>query len=112
MARDRTRIRQEPLIAFGVPVYGGALIPTMGQDWFVDPNADVFVPKKKWGTGKSDDRPFSTLAAALAAPVSFAQDTKLADGRRVIEGCYHHREDFLSRLDVLRTGTGRGPSPI
>lgn len=67
MARDRTRIRQEPMIAFGIPVYGGALIPTLGQDWFVDPNADVFVPKKKWGTGKSDDRPFRTLAEALAA---------------------------------------------
>jgi hypothetical protein len=66
MARDRTRIRTEPLIAFGVPVYGGALIPTVGQDWFVDPNADVFVPKKKWGVGKSDDRPFRTLAEALA----------------------------------------------
>jgi len=67
MARDRTRIRMEPMIAFGVPVYGGALIPTLGQDWFVDPNADVFVPKKAWGLGKSDDRPFKTLAEALAA---------------------------------------------
>jgi len=67
MARVRGRIRTEPLIAFGVPVYGGALIPTVGQDWFVDPNADVFVPKKAAGTGKSDDRPFSTLAEALAA---------------------------------------------
>ena len=67
MARDRTRMRQEPLLAFGIPVYGGALIPTVGQDWFVDPNADVFVPKKAWGTGKSDDRPFATLAEALAA---------------------------------------------
>src|SRR3990167_62958 len=67
MARDRSRMRQEPMIAFGVPVYGGALIPTVGQDWFVDPNADVFVPKKKWGIGKSDDRPFATLEEALAA---------------------------------------------
>jgi hypothetical protein len=67
MARDRTRIRQQPLLAFGVPIHGGALIPTVGQDWFVDPNADVFVPKKAWGTGKSDDRPFRTLEEALAA---------------------------------------------
>lgn len=67
MARDRTRIRQEPMIAFGVPIHGGALIPTQGQDWFVDPNADVFVPKRQWGTGKSDDRPFRTLEEALAA---------------------------------------------
>lgn len=67
MARDRTRIRLEPMIAFGVPVYGGALVPTTGQNWFVDPNADVFVPKKAWGIGKSDDRPLRTLAEALAA---------------------------------------------
>ena len=67
MARDRARLREQPVLAFGVPVYGGALIPTVGQDWFVDPNADVFVPKKRWGVGKSDDRPFQTLEEALAA---------------------------------------------
>lgn len=67
MARDRTRIRLEPMIAFGVPVYGGAMVPTVGQDWFVDPNADVFVPKKQSGSGKSDDRPFATLEEALSA---------------------------------------------
>ena len=67
MARDRARIRQEPMIAFGIPVYGGGIIPTVGQSWFVDPNADVFVPKKAAGSGKSDDRPFATLAEALAA---------------------------------------------
>lgn len=67
MARDRSRIRLEPMLALGVPVHGGALIPTVGQDWFVDPNADVFTPKTKWGTGKSFDRPFRTLAEALAA---------------------------------------------
>src|SRR3990167_8391789 len=67
MARDRSRMRLEPLIAWGVPVCGGALIPTVGQVWCVAPNADVFVPKKKWGIGKSDDRPFATLEEALAA---------------------------------------------
>lgn len=67
MARDRTRLRLEPLVVFGMPVQGMALVPSTGQHWFVDPNADVFVPKKKWGTGKSEDRPFATLAEALSA---------------------------------------------
>lgn len=67
MSRDLTRLRQEPLTVFGVPVAGAALIPMLGQEWFVDPNADVFVPKKKWGRGTAQDRPFRTLAEALAA---------------------------------------------
>lgn len=67
MSRNRARVRQEPVIAFGVPVVGGGFVATSGQDWFVDPNADVFVPKTRWGTGKSDLNPFRTLAEALAA---------------------------------------------
>ncbi|MGE0451081.1 MAG: hypothetical protein AB7Q29_16025 [Vicinamibacterales bacterium] len=61
------RRRFDPLTVFGVPLQGGGLIPILGQQWFVDPNADVFVPKKAWGTGKSDLNPFRTLEEALAA---------------------------------------------
>jgi hypothetical protein len=67
MARDRSRLRLEPLTVFGMPVQGAELLPVTGQQWYVDPNADVFVPKKKWGTGKGEDRPFATLAEALSA---------------------------------------------
>lgn len=61
------RRRLNPITTFGLPFYGGGLIPTAGQEWFVDPNASLFEPAKRFGDGKSIDRPFETLAEALSA---------------------------------------------
>jgi len=65
--RTVARLRQEPLTAFGLPVLGGAIVPTTGQHWWVDPNAALHTPKYSFGHGRSQDYPLSTLAAALSA---------------------------------------------
>ena len=70
MARIRSRLRLEPLTVFGMPTagpVGAGLIPITGQQWFVDPNADVAPWKKAFGTGKAEDRPFETLEEGLDA---------------------------------------------
>lgn len=62
--RNVSRLRQEPMIAFGVPVLGGAVVPMTGQAWWVDPNAAIHTPKHAFGHGKSEDYPLQTLAEA------------------------------------------------
>lgn len=67
MSTNPGRKRFDPLVVFGVPVMGGGLIPATGQPWYVDPKAAVFTPKRSFGTGRSEDKPLATLAAALEA---------------------------------------------
>lgn len=68
--RTVSRLRQDPMIALGVPVIGGAVVPTSGQAWWVDPNAAIHTPKHAFGHGKSEDYPLETLAEAEAASES------------------------------------------
>ena len=65
--RTVARLRQEPLTAFGLPVLGGAIVPTVGQHWWVDAYAAVHTPKYAFGHGRSQDYPLSTFAAAESA---------------------------------------------
>ena len=64
--RNVARLRDQPLTAFGLPVLGGAVVPTTGQHWWVDPNAALHTPKYSFGHGRSQDYPLSTLASGLS----------------------------------------------
>ena len=63
MTRKAARIRIEPLIAFGVPLYGGGIaLPSMGSQWFVSSEHTG-----AFGRGDSFDHPLATIQAAVDA---------------------------------------------
>jgi hypothetical protein len=55
------RKRMEQLLAFGVPVSGGGLVATMGNQYFVD-TVDGYANRN----GRDPDKPLNEMAAALA----------------------------------------------
>lgn len=93
MTRKAARIRTEPLIAFGLPLYGGIMgLPNMGSQWFVHKNHTG-----QFGRGDSFDHPFQTITEALAAaqdgdmifvgPGSYNEAITITQDNLVLVGC-------------------------